>query len=260
MPQCSAAGDQSPHLLYDKRAEERMLELKGRTSREDIAHRIADAVDDVLPHIRSCPQAGPELRHEIADVDVPVRALTQDDVDTGLREAAALQTEYEAELRKLGAAPALRDEPRWYCPVTRACRRMRWFQGVAERFELQKTQPRMPVELHVVCLGDVAFATNPFEFYLDFGVYIKARSRAVQTFLIQLSGMGTYVPTPRSVAAGGYGSIPSSNPIGPEGGRLMADRTIDLIAQLWPPVEETISYTTWCPNPTLASNPWPWPW
>ena len=239
MPQCSAAGDQSPHLLFDKRAEERMLELKGRTSREDIAHRIADAVDEVLPHIGSCPQADPGLRHAIADVDVPVRALTEDDVNTALQEAAALEAEYETERRKLEADPSLRDQPRWYCPVTRAYRRMKWFRGVAERFEAQKTQPRMPVELHVVRLGDVVFATNPFEYYLDFGVYIKARSRAVQTFLIQLAGMGTYVSTRRSVAAGGYGSIPSSNPIGPEGGRLMADTTIELITQLWPAVENT---------------------
>ena len=233
LPQCSAAGDQSPHLLYDKRAEEHMLKLKGRTSREDIANRIADAVDGILLHIDSHQEANPELCHLVADLDVPARALTQADVDTALREAAELCGQYDDELRRLETTPTLRDKPRWYVPLTRAYRRMRWFEGVAERFEMQKTTPQRPVELHVVRLGDVVFGSNPFEYYLDFGVYIKARSQAVQTFLIQLAGPGTYVPTTRSVDAGGYGSIPSSNPIGPEGGRLMADTTIELIAQLW---------------------------
>ncbi|MFW5866575.1 MAG: hypothetical protein ACOCX2_02090, partial [Armatimonadota bacterium] len=48
LPQASAAGDQSPHLIFGKREHERMLELKGRSSREEIGHRIADAVEDVL--------------------------------------------------------------------------------------------------------------------------------------------------------------------------------------------------------------------
>jgi len=59
---------------------------------------------------------------------------------------------------------------------------------VLDRFELQKTQPTMPVEVHVIRLGDMAIATNRFELYLDFGIRIKARSKAVQTFVVQLAG------------------------------------------------------------------------
>jgi len=44
LPQCSAAGDQSPHVQVGKAAEERMLRLAGRTQRQEIAVRIADAV------------------------------------------------------------------------------------------------------------------------------------------------------------------------------------------------------------------------
>jgi hypothetical protein len=82
----------------------------------------------------------------------------------------------------------------------------------------------------------MAFATNPFEYYLDFGIYIKARSRATQTFLVQLAGSGTYVPSRRSTKGGGYGSIPASNPVGYEGGRQLAEKTVEVIDSLW---EET---------------------
>ena len=111
---------------------------------------------------------------------------------------------------------------------------MRWFQGVADRFEKQKAQPTQPVELHVIRLGDLAVATNPFEFYLDFGIRIKAQSPASDTLLVQLAGGGTYCPSPRSLAGGGYGSLPASNPVGPEGGRLLVERTVEILQHLWP--------------------------
>jgi hypothetical protein len=62
LPQCSAAGDQSPHRLIQTRAEERMLALKygggtfhrGDNSalRRDLARRIADAASDAEPAVR----------------------------------------------------------------------------------------------------------------------------------------------------------------------------------------------------------------
>ena len=82
-------------------------------------------------------------------------------------------------------------------------------------------------------LGDLAVATNPFEYYLDFGIRIKARSPAAQTLLVQLAGGGTYCPSPRSLAGGGYGSLPASNPVGPEGGKVLVERTVEVIDKLW---------------------------
>ena len=89
------------------------------------------------------------------------------------------------------------------------------------------------MQIHVVRLGDVGFATNPFEYYLDYGVFIKARSPAMQTFVVQLVGPGTYLPSARSVAGGGYGSVPASTPIGPEGGRAIAEATIETLLRMW---------------------------
>jgi hypothetical protein len=111
---------------------------------------------------------------------------------------------------------------------------MQWNKSVATRFELQRTQPKVPIEVHVMRLGDVAVATNPFEYYLDFGLQIKARSKAVQTFVVQhVGGGGGYLPTARAVAGRSYGAIPASTPIGPEGGRELAQWTVEAINALW---------------------------
>lgn len=40
------------------------------------------------------------------------------------------------------------------------------------------------------------------------------------------------IPSPRSVLGGGYGSVPASNPIGPEGGKRLLNATLALIQQL----------------------------
>jgi hypothetical protein len=231
--QCSAAGDQSPHVLYDKAANTRMWELKGKTERQDIAERIADALARILPAIEGARHDSLQLRHHVETVALPLNALSASDAEHAEAEAEELRATYEQELARLEADPSLREQPRWYTTCTRAYRRMQWFRGVKDRFEKQSEAPVLPTEIHVVRLGDIAFATNRFEYYLDFGIRIKAQSPAMQTFLVQLAGPGTYVPSPRSVSGGGYGSVPASNPVGPEGGRRLADRTIEIINRFW---------------------------
>ena len=105
---------------------------------------------------------------------------------------------------------------------------------VKKRFELQQSNPNLSIEIHVARIGDTAFATNPFELYLDYAVRIRELSKATQTFLIQKAGCnGTYLPSRRSVAHKGYGSVPASTDIGPDGGDKLVDWTVDAIDQLW---------------------------
>src|SRR5690606_39827852 len=89
------------------------------------------------------------------------------------------------------------------------------------------------MELHVLRVGDVAIATNPFELFTEYGTRIKSRSRAIQTFIIQLAGPGTYLPTAEAVRGGGYSAIVQSSAVGPEGGQVLVDRTVELIDSIW---------------------------
>ncbi len=89
------------------------------------------------------------------------------------------------------------------------------------------------VELHVLRLGDVAIATNPFELFLDYGIQIKGRSKAVLTFLSQLTcGHHGYLPTRRAVAGGDYSAV--NHTVGPRGGRMLVDESVQAINSLWP--------------------------
>ncbi|MFW6145802.1 MAG: hypothetical protein ACOC7R_00545 [Planctomycetota bacterium] len=233
LPQCGAAGDQAPRVIYARPGEERMHALKGLTQRQQIARRIAAAVEDVLAAVGPTAEGGAALVHHVETIDLPSNDLTADDAEAAGIEALACRTRYDEAMARLAADPPLREAHGWYAEPTAAYRMMRWYEMVAERFEAGGGDATQPVELHVIRLGELVVATNPFEFYLDFGTCLKARSPAVETFLVQLTGGGTYCPSPRSTAGGGYGSVAASNPVGPEGGRRLMERTLDVIEGMW---------------------------
>ena len=97
----------------------------------------------------------------------------------------------------------------------------------------ENPDPVLETEVHVLRIGDAVICTNPFELYTDYGIRIQARSKALQTFTVQLAGPGHYLPTAEAIQGGGYSAIPQSCPIGPEGGQLLVDRTVELIDKIF---------------------------
>lgn len=240
--QCSAAGDKSPHVMVETKAEERMQQLKfpddesGRGSigrRKQIATRLSDAVTSVLPHMKDNIEWDPVFAHKMEAVELSRRLISMDDVNDALEESAKWEKQYEELLKEIEENPEIKEESRWYTDITRAYRRTRRGQNVKERYELEKIEPTMPTEVHVIRIGDIVIATNQFELYLDYGIRIKGRSPAPQTFIVQLAGWGTYLPTPRSIEGGAYGAVPASTLIGPEGGEKLVERTLEMINAVW---------------------------
>jgi hypothetical protein len=175
-PQCGAAGDQSPHLLWRKQAEDIMRQRKGISRREEIARRIADAVVQVFPYAKKDIKNKVIFIHKTTEIHLPTKEPP--------------------------------DLPFYTCDSVK------------------------PAELHVIRLGDVALATNPFELYLDYGIRIKARSKAVLTFIVQLSCQHSgYLPTERAIQGGGYSA--DKYLVGPEGGQVLVNETVKLINAMW---------------------------
>jgi hypothetical protein len=196
--------------MIRKAAEERMRRLRNLDRLQEISRRIVAAWEEAYEGARQEQHADAVLMHKVETLDLPVRLVTQEEALAAKQKAAELASD----------------------PLAR--RMMLWQQGVVERFERQKPDDVYQVEVHAIRLGDVAIATNPFELYTDYGIQMKARSRALQTFVIQLAGPGTSLPAERSLAGGAYGAIVQSNTVGPAGGRMLAERTIEAINSLWP--------------------------
>ena len=87
----------------------------------------------------------------------------------------------------------------------------------------------------MIRLGDIAIANNPFELFVEWGLQIKARSKAAHTFAVELSGDRgpNYLPTAKAVAGGSFSAMIIHNVVGPEGGHILVDRTVKLINGMW---------------------------
>jgi hypothetical protein len=229
-------------MVGDK-AEEHMQRLMmpdsiktGRSSigqRKQIAIKIADAVTSVLPYVKKEIEWSPKFAHRTETVQLSRRLIGMEDVKNAQKEAEDYRQQYEKIVAELSSNPSLKQKSHWYFDISRIYTMTKRGKSVRERYELEKKQPKMPVEVHVLRIGDVAIATNPFELYLDYGMRIKGRSPAVQTFLVQLTGGGSYLPVARSVAGGSYGAVPASTLIGPEGGQELVEKTLDIMDSLW---------------------------
>ncbi|NLB27299.1 MAG: hypothetical protein GX820_11485 [Bacteroidales bacterium] len=246
--QCGSAGDQGTVIMVGAKAEQRMQQmmypvpdtieerLRLRMGyRKKIANQIADAVTEVYRFMPDYINWDPVLAHKMEKAELSRRLISQKDVDESLKEAEEYRKQYEKMLKELNENPSLKEKERWYRDITRTYTFIRRGESVKERYDLEKVQPKLPTELHVVRLGDIVIATNPFELYLDYGMRIKARSTAIQTFLVQLAGGGTYLPTERSVKGSAYGAVPASTLVGPEGGQELVEKTLELIYQVLPP-------------------------
>jgi hypothetical protein len=207
---CGAAGDQSPHLLYRKAAELRMLKLRGYDSLEDLGRRIVAAWEDVYDVVKQDRHDSLTFEHQVSMINLPPRKVTALEARTSQASADAVKDPRQAP-------------------------RKAWFERVVKRYEAQQAGQieDYQMELHAIRLGEIAIATNHFELFTDYGVQMKARSPALQTFVIQLCGAGTYLPTARAVAGGGYSAVPQSNAVGPEGGQVLVDKTVAALQELW---------------------------
>lgn len=217
LPLCGAAGDQSPHLLFRKQAEAALRRRKGDLSpRQEIGQRIAAAVDAGLELAKSDIRTEVPFIHKVHLLPLPVRKVTQQEYEAAKKGYEDLEAQG---LERL-------DSPNYI-----------WWRikkNIAARYEIQEKEPVCQAEVHTMRLGDIAVATNPFELYIDYGLRMKARSPAEQTFVVQTAcdSLG-YLPTERGVAGGHYSAEIMSNVIGPEGGRILVDRTAESLTDMW---------------------------
>lgn len=226
---CAAAGDQcprdmirwvepetpinDPNIIRDgvipKIADASMFDVKGC---ELVARRIANeivwAYETKTPYKSESP-----FEHRVLTVDMPIRRVTI--------------SEYENALEKINAfAKEIGDGTINFKDNAR----MHIYAGTVARYEVQKKINLLPIEVHVFRMGDVVFATNPYELFLDYGNRIRARSHAKQTFLIQLAcGSAGYLPTEKAERGGHYSAYVSSGTSGHVGGELLVRKTLDEI-------------------------------
>ena len=212
----SAAGDISTRPMYRKAAEDRMVRLRNLTQLEEMGRRVVAAVEEAYETVKDERYPNIVLIHKVEKLTLPMRLVTES-------EYAYCQAEIEKSKAKIAADPK---------EIETTLATINWNKSAIDRYESQKSNPNpeQEAEIHVIRLGDVAICTSPFELFTDFGIRIQARSKALQTFTIQLAGgPGSYLATASAVSHKGYGAIVQSCTVTPEGGQILVDRTVSLM-------------------------------
>lgn len=235
LPQCAAAGDLSPRILHYKKAQDRRFRLKYEmkdtelAARRDIAGRISDAFDEVLSWAKKDIKTDLPVSHRVETVMLSKRPITEAELEFCTE---ALKTAESIPFKTEGAPPT---ELLTYNSSLEAQRSR--LRRIIARYKEYKTEPKLPMELHVLRIGDIAFASNRFELYMDYMHRIQARSPFEQTFIIQLAGVpgpdgGTYLATERGAANRGYSACLFCNLVSPEGGQELVEETLRLLGEL----------------------------
>lgn len=230
---CSAAGDQCPVDLVrwvepesdvndpnitrknslKRKADPSMFDLAGMRK---VGKRIAREIIDVYEEGLDEKQTDIPFEHLVSDYQLPLRRATLAEelaAKKGIREYLA---DVEGDIDYNDVA------------------HMQINLGVLQRLRLQEMVDTVDTEVHVIRMGTVAIATNPFELFLDYGNQIRARSLAEQTFLIQLAnGAEGYLPTEKAEKGGHYSAFISSGKCGHVGGDQLVRQTLEDIRTLF---------------------------
>jgi len=237
LSQCAAGGDISPRVLHYKQAQERRFKLKYGAGnrkdfdeRKDIGERVACAFAEIYGWAKNDIQTELPITHVVETVQLSKRFITDEEFEFCSEQLKNLEgrqfvNNTNDPIGMLNHNTALQAE------------RGR-FEGILNRYESQKTNPKLPMELHILRIGDISFATNRFELYMDFMHRIQARSPFIQTFVIQLTGVpgnegGTYLATERGVESKGYSACMYCNLVSPEGGQEMVDESVRILKEIY---------------------------
>ncbi|MFA6290248.1 MAG: hypothetical protein WC637_00630 [Victivallales bacterium] len=236
--QISAAGCQSPRDLTRNYKGE--LDFWHGDGVEEIGRRLIVAVEGALSKAQKVINFSPAMKHGVKALSLPLRRASKKEfmlAEKTLKELEAAMPEgkaYKAFCKEVGRNEKIAGHPGPYDSKLHHFVLIQNAKAVIARYKEQDKSPMFDMELHVLRLEDAVFVTNPFELYLDFGHQIKARSRAGQTFVVQLCGdTGGYLPSARAEQLGGYGGLIINGKIGSEGGKILVDETLAEVEKLW---------------------------
>ena len=233
LPLCSAAGDQcpvdlvrwvdpesdvhDPNLIRNnppkRKADPSMFDLAGM---KKVGKRIANEIIEVFNEGLDEAQNDVPFEHQVHLMQLPLRRATLTEEKTARKEIRDYLQNKPGDVDYNDAA------------------KLQVHLGILRRMELQEKVEVVDTEVHIIRLGTIAIATNPFELFLDYGNQIKARSLAEQTFLVQLAnGTEGYLPTEKAEKHGHYSAFLSSGSVGHQGGEQLVRETLKNINEMF---------------------------
>jgi len=245
LPQCAAAGDLTFKIPYYYKATDRKHQLRfGRPEKFPGEFERVRCTEQMMAAFhRTLPWASKELFS-----DLPIRHINTTLHLKRFVPSAKDVEEAKANLAKLDEMwknrhTLFNNDPERLKKGIAMIRSNNWRNTMVLRSaEELKTHQTWPSEFHVLNIGDIAFVSERYELYTDYGQRIQARSPFTQTFTIQictqmyyhLGSAAHYLATERAFKSKGYQASPENNwnAPSPEGGQQMVNEAVRLLYEL----------------------------
>jgi hypothetical protein len=241
LAQCSAAGDIAPRDLPAnyKADEPNMWDINGMV---ELGSRLTALVDGALQSAADNIEWLPVFRHTVKQITIPPRKVNLTEYKRAKAKVEEIRSREPEDPQSPDTAwnRFLRDiseneKSKAYGPWDSKTSDFGWLKPleiVMQQFEDGAEIKHYQLEMHIIRLGDIAFASNPFELFVDFGFAITARCKARQCFLVQFAcDYVGYMATQRALDAGGYSAM--ANPYGADAGWSLVNETVKEINKLW---------------------------
>ena len=150
LPQIAPAGDQFPRDLIRRGKSENNMS-NNFEGMEELGTRVADAVVKKYESARAKAQSDLVFNHSVEDIYLPIRKVTQGEVEWAQKNYDELMRNYNNEQEIRG----------------RDLVKLVDYRAIFLRKESQEKASFYKVELHAIRLGEAAFVTNPFELYIE---------------------------------------------------------------------------------------------
>ena len=241
--QCGCAGDLSPRILHYGKAQARRMKLKydmgydpaqlkslnehdinkRMSERKDIAERIVAGAKEVYGWAKKEIFTQLPVDHEAKVMHLKRRMITEEEKQWCEDNIAQMES--------------LIPDPEKCTPEEYRYAKSRYEsirnrnKRAIDRYEHQNEEPTQEHLTHVARIGDICFATNRFELYMDYMHRMQARSPFLQTFTVQMAGTeeSCYLASERGIANKGYSASLFCNQIGAEGGQQLVEETLEIL-------------------------------
>ena len=261
LPQVSGAGDTIPFQVHYKEAEKRRIAMKydekilndyaaacsyegmpegwdkviayKKAQCMDMAERIFNIFEDTLKWASKSKQSEAVLRYKHLNLELTPTPIPADRV----AKAKATLEKYKKVPYKTDGTLMERGE--FNFNRTKAIDNAKLTLARAEHY---KKGGKFASEANLVRVGDIAFASNAFELFMDYMHRIQGRSPFVQTFVVELSGIKhrnkmteshSYLPIARAEKNRGYSATINQSPVSSKGGQELVDETVKGLKELY---------------------------
>ena len=221
VPLCRAAGDLTPHNFIDRfPSKPDDSKSGGRKSAEELGERIVRGI--VYCKEKTVREYKGNIHHAqtMHEITLPAHSITKDEYEWA-----------KEFIEKYNSHESYKGDGSKFCTGNRR------FNYLNSHYKIRKYEntncEEIKTRIYATVIGDIAFITNPFELFIEYGDRIRMALKDHIVYDVQLcyERLG-YLPTERAAKGGSYSTFTFNGACPPEAGEMLVKESVELVKSI----------------------------